>query len=365
MDYLFDRNRLPSFLIPFVYLSYSVDPPLHPDSFPDSSYYDIGYLDVCIIVTLIAIMAVLRDAARLLLLEPFANWKLTRDWRRRQVLKSGSATPDLKASSQVGINSNGKITTGSVEKPLADRPAELSPESRRIRHSVIRFAEQGWQAFYYSFQWSLGIYIHYYLPSNLWSGYPHIPLAGVVKFYYLMQISLYVHLVLLLNAEARRKDHWQMMAHHVVTITLIVTSYAYNFTRIGCLIMVLMDWCDVFFPLAKMMRYLMYQTACDVLFVWWMVSWFVTRHVLFCMVLASVYWDLPNQIQFGWWPERGHYITKEVFSVFVTLLAILEVIQSIWSYLIFGVAYRVLKGEGAEDSRSDDEGENEEVKKDR
>jgi len=125
MDSLFDRNRVPSFLVPFVSLSYSVDPPSHPDSFLDSSYYDIGYLDVCLIVTLIAIMAILRDASRLLLLEPFANWKLTRDWRRRQALKSGSATPDSKASSQVGINSDGKIATGSVERHLADRPAEL------------------------------------------------------------------------------------------------------------------------------------------------------------------------------------------------------------------------------------------------
>jgi len=230
---------------------------------------------------------------------------------------------------------------------------------------VLRFAEQGWLVVYYSWQWSLGVYIHYYLPTSLWTGYPHIPLPGIVKAYYLMQISLYLHLFLLLNAEAPRKDHWQMMAHHVVTIVLIVASYAYNFTRVGCLIMVIMDWCDIFFPLAKMLRYLQYQTACDAAFLWWMLSWFVTRHVLFCKVIASAYWDAPNQIEFGWSPERGHWLTKEVHKVFVSLLVVLEIIQSIWSYLIFGVAYRVLKGEGADDSRSDDEGEDEEVKKDR
>ncbi|KAH9071606.1 longevity assurance proteins LAG1/LAC1 [Lactarius deliciosus] len=344
MDYFFDLNRLPSFLVPFVTLSYSVDPPLNPDSFPDSSYYDIGYRDVCLIVTLIAIMAVLRDAARIFVLEPFAHWKLTRDWRRRrQALKSGSSTPDPKPSSNntVGCDDDSKVNepvaiNSSAEKLVAVRPPENSPSARRIRHSVTRFAEQGWQVIYYTTQWSLGMYIHYYLPSNLWARYPHVPLAGIVKFYYLMQISLYVHAVLLLNAEARRKDHWQMMAHHVVTISLIVGSYYYGFTRVGCLIMVLMDWCDIFFPVAKMLRYLSYQIACDVTFVWWMLSWFVTRHVLFCKVIASAYWGF-----------------------------ILEIIQSIWSYLIFGVAYRVLKGEGAEDSRSDDEGEDEQVRKDR
>jgi len=269
MDYFFDSNRLPSFFVPFVSLSYPVDPPPNPDSFPDSSYYDVGYLDVCLIVTIIATMAILRDSARILLFEPFANWKLTRDWRRRQALKSGSATPDSKASN---VKTNGRIdgrvtTIGSAEKLVADRPAEHSAEARRIRHAVVRFAEQGWQVVYYSCQWSLGLvrvsyhllletrllilaaqYIHYYLPSSPWAGYPHIHLPSIIKAYYLMQISLYLHLVLLLNAEAPRKDHWQMMAHHVVTIVLIVASYAYNFTRIGCLIMVLMDWCDIFFP---------------------------------------------------------------------------------------------------------------------
>jgi acyl-CoA-dependent ceramide synthase len=144
MDYFFDTNRLPSFLVPFVSLSYRVDPPPNPDSFPNSSYYDIGYLDVCLIVTIISTMAILRDATRILLFEPFANWQLTRDWRRRQALKSGSATPDSKASN---VKTNGRI----------NGPAEHSPEARRIRHSVVRFAEQGWQVVYYSWQWSLGV----------------------------------------------------------------------------------------------------------------------------------------------------------------------------------------------------------------
>jgi len=372
MDYFFDLNRLPSFLVPFVTLSYPVDRPLKPDSFPDSSYYDIGYRDACVIVTFIAVMAILRDASRLLILEPFANWKLTRDWRRRQARKSGSSTPNSKQCSNnaVGHDANSKINGpvtihSSTEKLIADRPPENSLEARRIRHAVMRFAEQGWQAIYYVNQWSLGMYLFYHLPSNPWAGYPHVPLAGIVKLYYLMQISLYVHAVLLLHAEAARKDHWQMMAHHVVTIFLIVASYYYGFTRVGCLIMVIMDWCDIFLPLAKMLRYLSYQIACDVTFVWWMLSWFVTRHVLFCKVIASTYLDLPRQLEFGWQPERGYWLTKEVHTVFVILLVLLEIIQSIWSYLILQVAYRVLMGEGGDDPRSDDEGEDEQVKKDR
>ena len=72
---------LPSQLVPFFFLSYPVAPPAQPDSFPDANYYSTGVLDGCIIVTAIAVMAVLRDATRLFVCEPFARWYLARTLR--------------------------------------------------------------------------------------------------------------------------------------------------------------------------------------------------------------------------------------------------------------------------------------------
>ena len=86
-----------------------------------------------------------------------------------------------------------------------------------------------------------------------------------------------------------------------------------------------------------MLRYLSYQIACDVTFVWWMLSWFVTRHVLFCKVIASTYLDIPRQLEFGWQPERGYWLTKEVHTVFVILLVLLEVSALIHPQFIFCV----------------------------
>ena len=87
-------------------------------------------------------------------------------------------------------------------------------------------------------------------PSELWLDYPHVPLAGTVKFYYLTQIAFYLHQVLVLSAEARRKDYVHTMAHHIITIMLMVTSYAVNLSRIGCVLMVLMDCSDIFIPVS-------------------------------------------------------------------------------------------------------------------
>jgi len=41
-----------------------------------------------------------------------------------------------------------------------------------------------------------------------------------------------------------------MMAHHIITVILMLGSYFTYFTRVGCIIMVLMDWCDIFLPVS-------------------------------------------------------------------------------------------------------------------
>jgi len=349
---------LPSFLVPFVTFSYPVTTPAAPDSFYDSAYYRTGPLDVCFVITCLAVMAVLRDATRLGVMEPFARWKLARDLKYSKV--NGRAL-DL-------ANGNG-YSNGNALYPNGGRTT-TPRESRKMHRKVLRFAEQGWSVIYYTLTWCYGLYIHVNLPTklsdptDLWRDYPHIPLAGPVKFYYLIQAAFYLHQVLILNAEARRKDHFQMMTHHVITIALIGASYYTNFTRVGCLVLVLMDWCDIWLPLAKMLRYIDLSTMCDIAFVWFLVSWFVTRHVLFIFVVIRSAWTDPKRLlTFDWAPERDFYLTSSARYIFISMLCALEVIQIVWFWTICCVAWRLVRGGNAADDRSDEGSDEEEDKK--
>jgi len=357
MSALFSATQLSPYLRPFITLSYPTTQPKNPDSFYNSTYYTTGWQDVCLIITCIAVMAILRDALRLGFFEPLANWKLHRDLRLRK-LRAADTKINSNGYRNEHANGNGHTITDST-RPT---PKEL----RQVHRSVLRFAEQGWSFVYYTIQCSYGLYIHRNLPTrildptDLWRGYPHIPLAGPLKFYYLSQTAFYLHQILILNAEARRKDHAQMMTHHVITVFLMGASYFYNSTRIGCLIMVLMDWCDIFLPLAKMIRYFdISQFACDLTFGWFLISWFVTRHVLFIFVIISTFRDAPSLISFKWSPEEGHYLTNTMFRVLTMMLVALQVIQILWFGMICRVAWRVLTTDkGAADVRSDEEDEN-------
>jgi acyl-CoA-dependent ceramide synthase len=143
------------------------------------------------------------------------------------------------------------------------------------RKEVTRFSEQGWMLVYYNVFWPLGMVCHtrppcafrvalatdlfqyicyrspYFLNmQELWTDWPQRELDGLMKGYILGQWSFWLQQVLVINIEDRRKDHWQMLTHHFVTIALISASYAYHQTRVGNLILVLMDVIDLFLPVS-------------------------------------------------------------------------------------------------------------------
>lgn len=154
---------LPSYLVPFFTISYPAAPPAAPDSFPDSKYYGLGLLDGCLIVSIIIVFAVLRDFARLCILEPFARWWLTRvlvasksaalarpKERANGVANgNGHAFHDHAANGHPTTNGNGHVAVAGIQ--LSKR------ETKKMHKSVLRFAEQGWDMIYSVFAWSVGL----------------------------------------------------------------------------------------------------------------------------------------------------------------------------------------------------------------
>ncbi|CCG83669.1 Related to protein LAC1 [Taphrina deformans PYCC 5710] len=223
---------------------------------------------------------------------------------------------------------------------------------------VMRFAEQAWGCSWALTSWSCGMYLFYY--SSYWlnldefySTWPEIRLDPLFKLYYLMQISFWLQCILALNLEAKRKDYVQMFGHHILTSTLLIASYAFNTTRVGHVILTLMDFADIFLPLAKMLKYLGYQNLCDGTFVIFLASWVVTRHYLLVKIIIHAHVVQPIKLKSG----------RNITWCFVAMLAGLEALICVWSYAIGRVLWGIIRGGNADDSRSDTEDSDEEPDK--
>ncbi|KAK9496002.1 TLC domain-containing protein [Lipomyces doorenjongii] len=255
------------------------------------------------------------------------------------------------------------------------------------KKALTRFAEQAWSCSYCCVFGSLGTYLMYKSPywlntDELWVGWPHRELQHMFKWYYLVQLAFWLQQIFVLNIEERRKDFRQMFTHHIVTCLLLIASYNYCFTRIGNVVLCLMDVVDVVLAAAKMLKYLGHQTLCDIMFGVFILTWIISRHVLYVKLMWSAMFDshkligyqcffepLDDVVSVGdamsssgsnktrmWLGEEQCFTEIMQFS-FVSLLWVLQGIMLMWFYMIIKVAVRVLSGSGADDSRSDDEDE--------
>ncbi|KAK0387658.1 hypothetical protein NLU13_3903 [Sarocladium strictum] len=258
------------------------------------------------------------------------------------------------------------------------------------RKDLTRFSEQGWLIVFYTVFWPLGMYIYcnspYYLNfQGLWTDWPTRELSQIMKGYILAQWAFWLQQIIVINIEEKRKDHWQMFTHHILTVGLISSCYAYHFTRIGNCILVIMDVVDIVLSLAKCLKYCGFTTVCDVLFGFFLLTWFVARHVLHIMTVWSVYTDArdlippacwhgdaqnvtgPFDAPAGYWymiepfikPNGIVCFTEPVRWSFIVPLVGLQILMVVWFTMAIRVAVKVVCGGSAEDVRSDAEDEDE------
>jgi len=243
-------------------------------------------------------------------------------------------------------------------------------EYRGTQSKIIlsKFKEQSVLFIYYLISFSSGLYLLYHSPywmniEKLWADYPHIEFLPGIKRYYLIQMSYWLQQMYFIQIEVRRKDYLNMLTHHFVTNILILVSYFCNYTRMGHVLLVLMDFSDIFLSFAKVLNYLKFRFICDVFFGLFVLSWIPTRHVGFMFVVWSIYVHplMYNECT-RWDPANGFYFTEPVRYLFIYLLCALQVLMVIWFTMILKVMYRIIKGNNAADVRSsDEESDNESV----
>ncbi|GAA5933930.1 uncharacterized protein JCM15063_000509 [Sporobolomyces koalae] len=262
-------------------------------------------------------------------------------------------------------------------RPLA-KSLGLKTESKQAR-----FMEQAYAVVYFSASGAFGLYVMskqptwWYKTEHMWLEYPHWRMSGLLKSYYLLQFSYWCQqmIILVLGLEKPRSDFKELVIHHIVTLWLVGWSYTINLTMIGTMIFVSMDLPDICLAFSKCLNYLDLQHTSEVSFVFFLVVWHYMRHYLNLLILHSVWTEfdlIPNvwrsfdSSRQGWWVLEG--LAKGTgqippwikYQIFAPILA-LQLVNSFWSYLIWRILFRMLRGNAAKDVREEGEDEEDEV----
>lgn len=122
------------------------------------------------------------------------------------------------------------------------------------RAKQSRFMEQAYTALYFGLYGPFGLWVMsrspvwYFNTTGMYEGFPHRTHEGVFKAYYLLQASYWAQqaIVLLLMLEKPRKDFKELVAHHIITLSLIWLSYRFHFTYMGIAVYITHDVSDFF-----------------------------------------------------------------------------------------------------------------------
>ncbi|CAL8345783.1 unnamed protein product [Merluccius merluccius] len=221
-----------------------------------------------------------------------------------------------------------------------------------------KFADAGWRFCFYFVAFLAGLTCVVNRPwfwdqRQCWRNYPFQPMERAHYWYYMLELSFYVSLLLRISVEIQRKDFREQVIHHFATVFLLSFSYCANYIRIGTLVMLLHDSSDIVLESAKMLNYGSgWRKTCDIMFIVFAAVFLVTRLVLF--PFRIIYTTMVLSME-SFQPFAGYYF-------FNVMLTVLQALHIFWAYLILRMAFKfIFLGQLDKDERSDEESEEEEV----
>ncbi|TDZ16650.1 Sphingosine N-acyltransferase-like protein FUM17 [Colletotrichum orbiculare MAFF 240422] len=232
----------------------------------------------------------------------------------------------------------------------------------RSRGKQQRFMEQMYTAIYFGVLGPAGLYVMsrtpvwYFNTTGMYETFPHKTHEAVVKFYYLFEAAYWAQqaLVMLLGMEKPRKDYYELVAHHCVTLALIGLSYRFHFTYMGIAVYLTHDISDFFMAASKSFNYVDHPITGP----WYclsLASWIYLRHVINLRILWSILTEFKTVGPFDLNWETQQY--KCWISQVITfgLLGLLQSLNLFWLFYLLRIGYRYVWHGEEKDDRSEAE----------
>jgi len=216
-----------------------------------------------------------------------------------------------------------------------------------------KFSETTWRFFYYFFMWTYAqVFVRYqgFVTDSYkcWESFPYQYMHKYVYFYYFTQGGFYGALLISLFTDTRRKDFYEQIAHHIVTLSLLSGSYALNFWRVGCLLLFYNDLSDWIIELSKLFIYARQKKTADFCAFVFAASWIWSRNYIYATEILHT--TIIKPLNIGYKPYFGYYL----FNAFLIVLGGLQVY---WTYMLVKFIYRIVTttDKKVKDDRSDAE----------
>jgi len=222
------------------------------------------------------------------------------------------------------------------------------------RHA--KFIESLWKFVLYGSLFCYGAAIlvgeeYFWNTALCWQGYPMKiwAMKESVYWYYMIELGYYSSCLIYQFFDIKRKDFAQMFIHHVCTVMLIGISFTASMSRIGCCIMLLHDFSDIFLEATKMSKYTHSSNCANVFFVVFAVTFFISRILIF-----------PTKLIYSTFVETVGVIYGFPILINGAFLSCLYLLHLFWFSLIVNIIVKFSKA-GSDGVKGDERSEDDAV----
>lgn len=171
--------------------------------------------------------------------------------------------------------------------------------------------------------------------SNLWENYPHSTMPFVVKFYYIIQISYWLHSYPELYFQKVKKDEiWARIQYISIYLAFISASYLLNLTRLGLILLVLHYVVELIFHASRLLYFSEKTEFAKPGFLAWNILFVPVRLFTITLSVLTLWYGLPKtnspSINFA----EGNFNTQVVRINCMVAIFLLQA-WIMWNFITF------------------------------
>uniref|UniRef100_A0A670HUK8 Translocation associated membrane protein 2 n=1 Tax=Podarcis muralis TaxID=64176 RepID=A0A670HUK8_PODMU len=170
-------------------------------------------------------------------------------------------------------------------------------------------------------------------PKSLWENYPHVHLPFQVKFFYLCQLSYWLHALPELYFQKVRKEEIARQLQYIsLYLVHIAGAYLLNLTRLGLILLLLQYVAEFLFHMARLFYFT--DENNEKLFNAWAVVFVVSRLFTLTLSVLVIGFGLARVENQAFDPEKGNFNTL-LFRMCVLLLVCFSQAWMMWRFIHF------------------------------
>ncbi|XP_067665421.1 translocating chain-associated membrane protein 1-like 1 [Haliotis asinina] len=225
----------------------------------------------------------------------------------------------------------------------------------KVKHSLFNESGQLLSFYLVSAVWGADIILRESYVTNinqLWEEYPHSQLPFIVKFYFIIQISYWLHCYPELYFQKTKKDEMGARIQYATMYLIFITvAYVLNFSRVALCMLVLHYIVEFVFHVARLLYFAEKTEFANTGFMIFNVLFVLVRLGSITLAVLTFWYGLEQSSQDTLDPANGNFNTK---IIRINCLAAVCILQAwmMWNFITFHLRKLREKSAAAKKTRS-------------